>query len=237
VAADLYMVCDCDCEDPPEMLPVFLQRIEAGVDVAFGIRTNRPDPWIMLKCRLLFYQLLKALGDYHIVPYMAEFGMIRRHVRDVIVSGKNTFPFLRAEIGFGGFRIEGVPYRREARTSGQSNYNFWGNFRFAVAGILSSTTFPLRATFYALPAMILANFVLLIAGLVSASAFHAIVLLLLCLNGSYASFAVAFISIYLARTYHNSLDRPRFIIDRSLSSIPDDLRARRSGPVQQPANT
>ena len=100
----------------------------------------------MLKCRLLFYQLLKALGDYHIVPYMAEFGMIRRHVRDVIVSGKNTFPFLRAEIGFGGFRIEGVPYRREARTSGQSNYNFWGNFRFAVAGILSSTTFPLRAS-------------------------------------------------------------------------------------------
>jgi dolichol-phosphate mannosyltransferase len=226
VDADLYMVCDCDCEDPPEMLLVFLQRIEDGADAAFGIRTDRPDPWLMLKCRLFFYQLLKALGDFRIIPYMAEFALIGRCVRDAIVSGKNSFPFLRAEIGFAGFRIEGVPYRRETRASGRSNYNFWGNFQFAVAGILSSTTFPLRATFYGLPFAVLANLLLAILGTASIVRFEAAVLLFLCLNGIYASFALAFVSVYLARTYQNGLGRPRFIIDHSLSSLPADLCAR-----------
>jgi dolichol-phosphate mannosyltransferase len=220
VDADLYMVCDCDCEDPPEMLLAFLQRIEAGADVAYGIRTNRPDPALMLKCRLLFYRVLRALGDFRIVPYMAEFGLMRRCVRDVIVSGKNSFPFLRAEIGFAGFRLAGVDYRRESRHSGRSHYNLWGNFRFAVAGILASTTFPLRATFYVLPFAILANLFLLAASLASLVSFPTAALLFLCLNSCYVCFALAFISIYLARTYQNGLERPRFIIDRSLSSLP-----------------
>lgn len=229
IDADLYMVCDCDCEDPPELLLQFLARIEAGADVAYGIRTDRPDPWLMLKCRLFFYQLLKALGDYRIVPYMAEFGMMTRRVRDLLVRGNNSFPFLRAEIGFCGFRIEGVPYRRETRASGKSNYNFWGNFRFAVAGILSSTTFPLRATFYLLPATIAMNFALLLLGLASILPFQAVVILFLCVNGCYASFALAFMAIYLARTYQNGLGRPRFIIDQSLSSIQGSAREQPAG--------
>jgi dolichol-phosphate mannosyltransferase len=220
IDADLYMVCDCDCEDPPELLLSFLERIESGADVAYGIRTDRPDPWLMLKCRLFFYQLLKALGDFRIIPYMAEFGMMARRVRDVLVGGNNSFPFLRAEIGFCGFRIEGIPYRRETRASGRSNYNFWGNFRFAVAGILSSTTFPLRATFYALPVTILLNILLLLLGVASVLAFPVIATLFLFVNGCYASFALAFMAIYLARTYQNGLGRPRFIIDRALSSLP-----------------
>ena len=60
VNADLYMVCDVDCEDPPEMLLSFLAKIEEGGDYVYGIRNNRPDPWLLGKMRSAFYLTLRG---------------------------------------------------------------------------------------------------------------------------------------------------------------------------------
>jgi glycosyltransferase involved in cell wall biosynthesis len=217
--ADLYMVCDVDCEDPPELLFDFLAEIRRGADIAYGIRNNRPDPWLLGRFRSLFYFLLRSLGDYRIIPYMAEFALFRRCVRDTLVAGRNTFPFLRAEVGYAGFTLAGVDYRRESRRHGRTHYNFWGNFRFAVAGILSSTTFPLRATFYALPGVILLSLSLCLLFAAGAVGFQATVVSLLGLNALYVAAAVGFLAIYLARTYQNGLGRKRFIVDRSQSAL------------------
>jgi glycosyltransferase involved in cell wall biosynthesis len=218
VDADLYMVCDVDCEDPPELLAVFLEKAQAGADVAYGIRNDRPDPWLVLKSRMLFYRILKKLGDFRIIPYMAEFALLRRSVRDHLVAGNNTYPFLRAEIGFIGFSFQGVPYRREPRRHGPSHYNFWANSRFAISGILSSTTFPLRGLFYALPGVFVLNTLGLLMYLLGSLGFEGAAILFLFLNGCFASAGVSCLGIYLARTYQNGLGRPRFIIDESLSS-------------------
>lgn len=213
VEADLYMVCDVDCEDPPELLLEFLEQIELGSDYIYGIRNDRPDPWLLGHMRSLFYLILTQIGDSRIVPYMSEYALFRRRIRDFLIAGHNTFPFLRAEVGSAGFEIRGVTYRRESRQHGKSHYNFWGNCRFAVAGILSSTTFPLRAVFYALPFAVVAN-VLLALGyacsrLESADALVGMSLI----NGCYIISALGFVSVYLARTYQNTIGRPRFVID------------------------
>ena len=224
IKADLYMVCDVDCEDPPEMVSEFLTAIRAGNDLAYGIRNNRQEPWVISRFRALFYFFLRTLGDYRIVPYMAEFAMFKRCVRDVVIANHNTTPFLRAEFGYAGFNIVGVPYRREARRHGKTHYNFIGNVRFAIAGILSSTTFPLRAIFYTFPVISLVNLLVLIgfaAGILSLSAS---IVSLLSVNGIFASGSLAVLSIYLARTYQNGLRRKRFIIDRSLTSLPRSKR-------------
>jgi dolichol-phosphate mannosyltransferase len=217
--ADLYMICDVDCEDPPEMLHAFLREIEAGRDLVYGIRNDRPDSWLMAKCRRAFYMVLRSLGDYTIVPYMAEFALIRRPVRDALIANDNTFPFIRAEIGYVGFNIMGLPYRREERKHGATHYNYVGNFKFAIAGILSSTTFPLRAALYLLPVILLLD--VLLCGLWASKllSFQTAAMALLAVNGAFCTCAIAFQSIYLARTYQNGLGRPRFIVDRSLSNL------------------
>ncbi len=230
--ADLYMVCDVDCEDPPEMLHEFLARLDEGHDLAYGIRNDRPDPWLLGLCRSLFYLTLRCLGDYRIIPYMAEFSLFRRCVRDALVANKNTFPFLRAEIGYAGYSVVGVPYRREARRHGRTHYNFLGNCRFAIAGILSSTTFPLRAVFYGLPAVMLAFVVLCVLFALGAIGFAAAAVSLLACGGLYLCGGVAFLSIYLARTYQNGLGRQRFIVDHSRSSLPA-ARARKRVPTSR----
>jgi dolichol-phosphate mannosyltransferase len=217
--ADLYMICDADCEDPPEMLPLFVEAMEQGADLAYGIRTNRQDTWIMGRFRSAFYFLLRKLGDYKITPHMAEFSMFNRPVRDALISGDNSFPFLRAEVGYVGFSVRGLPYRRESRRHGASHYSFMGNARFAVAGLLSSTTFPLRAALYTLPFVLLADAALCLLYLSGIASFQPVAVLLLCLNSVYCATVAAFQSIYLARTYQNGLNRRRFIVDGALSDL------------------
>jgi dolichol-phosphate mannosyltransferase len=230
--ADLYMICDADCEDPPEMLHEFVARLDEGHDLAYGIRNDRPDPWLLGRCRSLFYLTLRSLGDYRIVPYMAEFALFRRCIRDALVANRNTFPFLRAEVGYAGYSVVGVPYRRETRRHGRTHYNFLGNCRFAIAGILSSTTFPLRAVFYGLPAVTLAFVTLCVLFSLGAVSFPATVVSLLTCGGFYLCGGVAFLSIYLARTYQNGLGRRRFIIDRSRSSLAPTADRTRPDPAR-----
>lgn len=218
--ADLYMICDVDCEDPPEMVREFLHAIERGHDLAYGIRNNRNEPWLLSRCRSLFYLALRALGDYRIVPYMAEFALLRRPVRDVVIASHNSAPFLRAEYGYAGFSLIGVPYRRDARRYGKTHYNLLANTRFAIAGILAATTFPLRAVFYTFPVVCLLSVVLGLSFAFGRIAVDATIVGLLVVNGLYMAGALAFLSIYLARTYQNGLRRRRFIVDRAQSSLP-----------------
>jgi hypothetical protein len=228
------MICDVDCEDPPEMVQDFLKAIERDHDLAYGIRNNRNEPWLLSRFRSLFYFALRALGDYRIVPYMAEFAMFKRCVRDVVVGSHNSAPFLRAEYGFAGFSLIGVPYRRDARHFGKTHYNFLGNVGFAVAGILAATTFPLRAVFYVFPLVCLVNVLFGLSFASGVLAVDATVVGLLFVNGLYMAGALAFLSIYLARTYQNGVRRRRFIVDRALSSLPQtegstDRAARKTG--------
>lgn len=216
-AGDAIIVIDVDCEDPPEMIPRFIAKWEEGYDIVYGRRANRPEPRPLVFMRKLFYRLLRLMADTDIVLDMAEFGLVSSRVRDVMRDNKNSFPFLRAEIGYSGFSRYGITYDRQQRTTGKSYYNLWGMFLFAAAGILSISTFPMRIAAYAWPLVALANLTLLaldLAGL-SGSAFKVLV----ALDLLYCITLLTTHGLYLARIYKNDIARPVFIIDWKLSLI------------------
>ena len=214
-AGDATVVIDVDCEDPPEMLPLFIAKWEEGYDIVYGLRANRPEPRALIFMRKLFYRLLRLMADTDIVLDMAEFALVSARVRNVMCDNKNTFPFLRAEIGYSGFLRYGITYDRQQRTVGKSYYNLWGMFMFAVAGILSVSTFPIRMAVYAWPLIAVANVMLLVLDLagVSASAFK----ILVALDLVYGITLLTTHGAYLARIYKNIIARPVFIIDWKLS--------------------
>ena len=116
---DAVMFIDVDCEDPPELIPRFVEKWAEGYDVVYGERGNRPEGKVIKALRNYFYKVLRALGDADIVLYMAEFALFSRKVREAIVNNQNTFPYIRAEIGFVGFSRYGIRYDRQRRVSGQ----------------------------------------------------------------------------------------------------------------------
>jgi dolichol-phosphate mannosyltransferase len=209
INSDASIVIDCDCEDPPEMLPELLQKFESGYDIVYGERVDRVENWLFKYGRNLFYRVLKRVGDYDVVLYMAEFALINSTVRKSIINNSNSYPFLRAEIGYVGFKRIGIPYKREERVSGRSSYNLFGMVVFAVAGTLTSSTFPLRFISYCLPFLFIFNLVML-------SKFSDIIWILT-VNLTYISICLCFLGIYTARIYKNVLNRPLFIIDDTQS--------------------
>ena len=216
-AGDAIIVIDVDCEDPPEMIPQFIAKWEEGYDIVYGRRQNRPEPRPLVLERKLFYRTLRLMADTDIVLDMAEFALVSSRVRNAMCDNKNTFPFLRAEIGYSGFSRYGITYDRQQRTTGKSYYNLWGMFMFAIAGILSVSTFPIRVAAYMWPLIVVINLVLLVLDItgISAGAFRILVILDLI----YGITLLTTHGLYLARIYKNDAARPIFIIDWKLSLV------------------
>jgi dolichol-phosphate mannosyltransferase len=199
------IVIDVDCEDPPELIPQLLAGWDEGNDVVYGERDRRQEPLHITAMRKLFYRLNKRVADSDIILDMAEFFLVTAEVRDAVASTRNTFPFLRAEVAHYGFRRKGIRYDRQQRVAGETHYNLWGMVVFAVAGILASTTLPLRLGLFLLPALIGINVALLGAELQDKPhAFEALV----AIDFLYVATALALASLYISRIYRNVIGRP-----------------------------
>lgn len=212
---DLFFVIDVDCEDPPEMIPEFLKQHEEGFDIVYGERLDREESMLMILARKLFYRLTRLLADEHFILDMAEFALVTAEVRDAILADNNSFPFIRASIGRIGFSAKNIPYKRQRRIAGETHYNFLGMAIFAIAGILSASTLPLRLAAYGFPFWLAAMTALCVAGPVWGAAWYLPAVLLL--GFGFCGYTLTFVSIYLSRVYHNGLHRPNFVVSRRRS--------------------
>jgi dolichol-phosphate mannosyltransferase len=232
-AGDAIMFIDADCEDPPELLPRFLEAWERGHDIVYGIRERRSEPLHLTLARRMFYRVNKMIADSDILVDVAEFCLMTAEVRDAVAAGLSTFPFIRAEVAHYGFRRLGIPYDRQPRVGGRSHFNLYGMFRFAVAGILTSTTVPLRLGLYGLPTLALANALLL--WLEASGRWGMAFETLVSLDLMYIATVLAFVALYTGRNYRNVVGRPIAVVDfrRSLLDVPPERspnRLPRMGP-------
>ena len=210
-SGDAVVVIDVDCEDPPEMIPTFVEGWESGFDIVYGARVQRSELKAVHLMRLAFYRLNRLVADSDIILDMAEFALISARVRDLILANESTYPFLRTETGYVGFSRKGIPYKRQHRLRGKTHYNFLGMIEFAIGGILSSSTFPLRFAAYLAPPVCLVCAVLLYLDLIQG--LSKCLDLLIGVALIYLVTFMACISIYLARVYKNGVGRPIYIVD------------------------
>ena len=222
-SGDASVNIDVDCEDPPEMIPKFIERWLDGADIAYGIRARREEFVLMHLARKLFYRVTKRVSDHEIVLDMAEFFLIDAKVKQHVLATRSTFPFVRGQVGYVGFRRDGIPYKREKRIIGETHYNLISAIRFGVAGILSSSTLPLRLLAYVGVAMFLIDLIaapaflllpnvssdLLMRAFFAGAALH--------LGWLTLAFGVA--GIYLARVYKDTIGLPLYVGDPKHSTI------------------
>jgi dolichol-phosphate mannosyltransferase len=209
---DLLVIIDVDCEDPPELIPVFLKGWEEGKDLVYGERVNRPEAWWLKGARKLFYRLTRSIADSDFILDMAEFSLFTRRVRDVLCSNRSTFPFLRNEIAYAGFARKGIPFTRLQRVHGQTHYRLLSITQFAITGILSASTFPLRATAYFGIPIGAIDVAIAVSRLVSPYPRDLAPFFLF--NLAFIAVAIGFASIYIGRIYKDEVGRPRFIVDQ-----------------------
>jgi len=224
-AGDAIIFIDVDCEDPPEMIPEFLDGWEQGNDIVYGIRERRHEPPHITLARRLFYRVNKMIADSDILVDVAEFCLMTAEVRDAVSSGLSTFPFIRAEVAHYGFQRMGIHYDRQPRVGGKSHYSYYGMARFAIAGILTSTTVPLRLSLYGLPLLFFSN--VLLWWLEESRRWGMGFETLVTIDLLYIATALALVALYTGRNYRNVVGRPIAVVDFRRSAL--DLPAERSG--------
>jgi len=222
-AGDAVINIDVDCEDPPEMIPQFIERWLAGVDVVYGQRDKREEFVLMHWARKLFYRVTRMISDHEIVLDMAEFFLVDRRVRDYVLSTSSTFPFVRGQVGYVGFRREGIRYRRQRRLVGRTHYNLISAARFGFAGILSSSTMALRAVAYVgvltiIPNTLLAGWLVAAGDSTGLTLPVRLALAVLVLQSGWGLLSLGAIGLYLARVYKDSIGLPVYVVDERLST-------------------
>ena len=231
---DAVACIDADGEDPPRILAELVETwLQGKADVVYGIRGKRPESRLMQLARRAYYRITRVLADHEIVLDMAEFGLMTRQVRDAVLSTRSTFPFVRAQVGYVGFRRVGIPYDREARLGGRSHYNLLRAFKFGLGGILSSSTFPLRLLAYGGALLVVVGLAAVIATAVAHKRDPSFdprtwVLLGMATLLVWIVFGIGVLAVYLARVYKDVVGLPLYVVDETRSLLGDGGESKKS---------
>ena len=216
-SADAYIIIDVDMEDPLYMIPKFIEKWEAGYDFVYGIRDKRPENFFIRGMRKFFYRFTNFIAEVDFIIDVAEFSLISNRFKIEALKTRSTFPFLRSDFAYVGFNRIGIKYSREVRRFGETHYNFFGMAKFAIAGILSSSTFPLRMLSYIGVPLAFLELVFFFVFLFTQNSFYLSINQIIFFF--YIFISIPSISIYIARIYKDGIRKPTYIIDYQKSSI------------------
>lgn len=137
-----------DIQDPPEMLPKFVECWENGSKVVVGQRSKSNESKIMSFFRFMYYKIIDWFSDSKQIDLFTGFGLYDQEFINVLKSIEDVQPYFKAVVSEYGMDVEIVKYEQSASQRGKSNFNFWRNYDFAMQGITSSTKLLMRfATF------------------------------------------------------------------------------------------
>ena len=141
---DAAVQIDADLQDPPELIPRFLELWKEGYAVVYGIRSKRREGRAMTTARFAFYRLINFMSVDDLPHDAGDFRLIDRRILDALRQIDDYHPYLRGLIASFGFDQVGIEYEREARARGASKFSFWRLVGLAMDGLLAHSVLPLR---------------------------------------------------------------------------------------------
>lgn len=146
---DAVVVIDADLQDPPELIAELVRQWQAGYDVAYAKREVREgESRLKRSTAYAFYRLMQRAGRVRIPADTGDFRLLNRRAVDALKQLKERNRFMKGLFTWVGYRQIAVPYRRDARFAGQTKWNYWRLWNFALDGITSFTTAPLKMATY-----------------------------------------------------------------------------------------
>jgi glycosyltransferase involved in cell wall biosynthesis len=140
---------DVDLQDPPEVIADMVVKWREGHDVVYGVRRNRTSDSLPKRITAeWYYRAHNWLSSDKIPEHAGDFRLLDRKVVEVIKLMPERNRFMKGLFAWAGFRQTAVEYDRLERTIGSSKFNYWKLWTFAIDGITSASTVPLRVWSY-----------------------------------------------------------------------------------------
>jgi len=140
---------DVDLQDPPEIILDFIKKYEEGYDVVVGKRVDRTSDTFAKKFSAeAFYKFHNKISDINIPNNVGDYRLMSRKVVNEIKKLPESQRFMKGIFAWIGFKTATVEYKREVRVAGETSFNGWKLWNFAIDGITSFSTVPLRIWLY-----------------------------------------------------------------------------------------
>ncbi len=147
---DLVAIMDADMQDPPSLIPSMIKSIENGeADIVASRRVSREgEPKIRSFFARLFYKIINRMVEVEIADGARDFRLMTRQVTDAILELEERQRFSKGIFAWVGFRTKWIEFVNTERVAGETKWNFFSLFKYAIDGIVSFTTAPLRFATY-----------------------------------------------------------------------------------------
>lgn len=219
---DAVVPMDVDLQDPPKLILEFVRLWqEEGYDTVYGVRTDRNADTPMKRLTAGgFYRLFNAVSTTTRIPENAgDFRLMDRRVVEVIKQLPERNRFMKGLFAWAGFNAIGVPYERPARAAGETKFNYWKLWNFALDGFFSFSSWPLRVWSYIGAGVALLSFIYMLVIITKVIFFgidspgYASLMCVILFLGGMQLISIGVIGEYLGRMFLEVKQRPVFVIE------------------------
>ncbi len=215
--ADMVISMDADLQDDVDAVDAMVDKYLEGVDIVYGVRSSRKkDSFFKRTTAEAFYRLMNCLGAETVFNH-ADYRLMSRRALEGLAQFKEVNLFLRGIVPMIGYRTDVVEYQRGERFAGESKYPFHKMFSFAMEGVTSLSTKPIRYIaglgffiFLVAAAMLVYSVVRWAMGATIMG--WASVMCSVWAIGGLILLSLGIIGEYVGKLYLESKGRPRFII-------------------------
>ncbi len=140
---------DADLQDPPELIAALVEKWREGYDVVYATRRSRQgESWLKKMTATAFYQTLGKMSPVSIPHNTGDFRLLDRRVVEALKKMPERTRFMKGMFAWVGYKQTSVLFDREPRLMGQTTWNYWKLWNFAIDGITSFSMLPLKIWSY-----------------------------------------------------------------------------------------
>ena len=116
VRGEIAVVIDADLQDPPEVIPLFINKWLEGYDMVYAKRRERKgETWLKRATASAFYRVIHNIGDAPIPADTGDFRLLNRRCIDALASCRERRRFMKGLFAWVGFKHAAISYDRDPR--------------------------------------------------------------------------------------------------------------------------
>ncbi|MGL4573383.1 MAG: glycosyltransferase family 2 protein [Burkholderiaceae bacterium] len=216
---DAVIPIDADLQDPPELIPQMIAHWQQGAEVVLAHRSSRSsDGYLKRKTAAWFYRFHNRMSSHPIPENVGDFRLMDRKVVEALKRLPERQRFMKGLFAWVGFKTVVLDYARQPRVVGTSKFSGWKLWNFALEGITSFSTAPLRVWTYigGIGAILTFAYALFIIGRTLIHGIdvpgYASLLVAVLFFGSLQLVGIGVLGEYLGRIYIETKQRPTYIV-------------------------
>lgn len=220
VTGDAAVIIDADLQDPPELIPKMVKYWEEGYDDVYARRTSRAgESWLKKVTSEAFYKILQKSTTIPIQRDTGDFRLLDKRCIEALRQFRETQRYTKGMFSWVGYKKKEILYDRDPRLAGVTKWNYRKLVNFAIDGITSFTTAPLRFSSLMGIVISLAAFIYIIYIIVRTVLFgpdqagYPSMMAAILFLGGVQLLSIGIIGEYVGRIFNETKHRPLYFIE------------------------